>query len=136
LRIFVEIFHERVGGRAVQLVVILFDVLTVVAFAVRQAEEPFLQNGVISVPASQADAEALLVVGVAGDAVFAPAIGARASLIVREVVPGGTIVAVVFADSAPLAFAEVGAPFFPRGVLEGAVVQADAFGICGWGWHG
>jgi hypothetical protein len=34
LRIFIEISHERVRGRAVQVVVILLDVLAVVTFTV------------------------------------------------------------------------------------------------------
>jgi hypothetical protein len=123
-------------GRAVKVVVILFDVLAVVAFAVGEAEESFLEDRIVAIPEREAEAEALLVVGIAGDAVFTPAIGARTSLIVREIVPGGAIVAVVFADGAPLAFAEVRTPTFPRDVLESAVIEADAFGIRDWGWHG
>ena len=70
------------GRRAVEVEVVLLDILAVVAFAVGQAEEPFLQDGVLAVPQRQGEAEALLVVGDAGQAVLAPAVGAGAGLVV------------------------------------------------------
>jgi hypothetical protein len=45
---------------------------------------------------------------------YSPVIGARAGLIVREIVPRVAVLAVVLADRAPLAFAEIGPPLFPR----------------------
>jgi hypothetical protein len=104
IRLFIEIFHERVRGRAVQVVVILFDVLAVVTFTVRKAKETLLQDGVVAIPESQAEAQALLVVGITCDAIFTPVIRARTGLVMREIVPDGALVAVVFADGAPLAF--------------------------------
>ena len=50
LRILVQILHVRMGRRAVEVEVILFDVLAVVAFAVGQPEEAFLEYRVFAVP--------------------------------------------------------------------------------------
>ena len=68
--------------RRVEVEVVLLDVLAVVAFAVGQAEQPLLEDRVLAVPQRDGEAELLLVVGDAGEAVFAPAVGARARLIV------------------------------------------------------
>ena len=88
LRVLVEILHVRVGRRAIEVEVVLLHVLAVVALAVGQSEEPLLEDRILAVPQSHAEAEALLVVGDAGDAVFAPAVGAGAGMIVGEEVPG------------------------------------------------
>src|SRR5262249_12529876 len=88
LRILVEVLHVRMGWRAVEIKVVLFDVLPVVALAVGQAEEAFLENWVLAVPNRQGETEPLLVITDPGQAVLAPAIGARAGLIMAEVVPG------------------------------------------------
>ena len=82
LRILVEVLHVRVGRRAVEVEVVLLDVLAVIALAVGQAEQPLLEDRVLAVPQGQREAEPLLVVGDAGQAVLAPAIGARAGLVV------------------------------------------------------
>src|SRR5690348_10947437 len=54
-----------------------------------------------------------MIVADAGEPVLAPAIGARAGVIVREVVPGVAAFTVVLADGAPLTFAEIRAPALP-----------------------
>ena len=113
LRIFVESPQVGVGGRGVEVPVVLLDVLAVVALAAGQAEQPLLQNRVGAVPEGQGEAEPLLLVGDAQKAVFAPAVGAGASLIMREVIPGGAEFRVVLADGAPLPLREVGPPAPP-----------------------
>jgi hypothetical protein len=60
-----------------------------------QSEEPLFEDGILPVPEGQAEAEALHVVGNACDAVLAPAVGARAGVIVGEEIPGVTVLAVV-----------------------------------------
>ena len=117
LRVLVEVLHVRVRRRAVEVEVVLLDVLAVVALAVGQAEQPLLEDRVLAVPQRQREAEPLLVVGDAGQAVLAPAVGARAGLIVAEVVPGVAALAVVLADGPPLPFAQVRPPLLPRGRL-------------------
>ena len=88
LRILVEVLHVRVRRRRVEVEVVLLDVLAVIALAVGQAEQALLQDRVAPVPQREREAEALLVVGDAAEAVLAPAIRARARLVVGEVVPG------------------------------------------------
>ena len=127
LRILVEILHVRVRRRAVEVEVILLDVLAVIALAVGQAEQPLLEDGILPVPEREREAEALLVVGDAGQAVLAPVIGARARLVVAEVIPGVAVLAVVLAHGAPLAFAEVGPPFLPGSLLLASLFQSFLF---------
>jgi hypothetical protein len=50
LRILVQILHVRVRGRAVEVEVVLLDVLSVISLAVGQAEQPFLDDGVVAIP--------------------------------------------------------------------------------------
>ena len=114
LRILVQIFHVRVGRRAVQVEIVFLDVFSVVAFVVGQPKQPFLENRIVAVPQRDGEAEPLMIVGNSRKAIFAPAIGARASLVMRKIIPGVASLAVVLADCAPLAFAEVGAPLLPR----------------------
>ena len=76
LRVLVEVLHVRVRGRAVEVEVVLLHILAVIAFAVGQAEEPFLENRILSVPQGNREAETLLLVRDAGQPVFSPAIGA------------------------------------------------------------
>jgi hypothetical protein len=51
-------------------------VLPVIAFAVGQAEQTLLEDRVLAVPERQGKAELLLIVGDAGQAILAPAVGA------------------------------------------------------------
>ena len=62
LRILVQIFHVRVRGRAVEVEVVLLDVLAVVALAVGEAVEALLQDRVVLVPQCQRKAQPLPVV--------------------------------------------------------------------------
>jgi hypothetical protein len=65
-----------VRRRAVEVEVVLLDVLAVIAFAVGQAEQALLQDRVFAVPQREREAQPLFVVGNAAEAVFSPAIGA------------------------------------------------------------
>src|SRR5204863_4937461 len=99
--------------RAVEVEVVLLHVLTVVALAVGQAEQPLLEDRVLSVPEPEREAEQHVVVAPARDAVFAANVSARARLIVRDVVPCFDVAADVLANAPPLALAEVRAPLLP-----------------------
>ena len=101
--------YEWVGVR-VEVEVVLLDVLAVVALVAGQAEQALLEDRVAPVPQREREADPLVAVADAGEAVLVPAIGARSRVIVREVVPRGAVGAVVLADGAPGALAEVRAP--------------------------
>src|SRR5262245_35129312 len=116
------------GGSAIKIEVVLLDVLAVVALAVGQPEQALLQDRVLAVPQGQGEAELLLVIGDAGQAVLAPAVGAGAGLVVAEVVPGVAALAVVFADGSPLPLAEVGSPFLPGDLFRSCFFKADVLG--------
>ena len=118
------------GRRAVEVEVVLLDVLPVVALAVGQAEQAFLEDRVLAVPQGQRKAEPLMVVGDPGQAVLTPAIRARAGLVVGEVVPGVAAFAVVLAHGSPLPLAEIGPPLLPGDSARGCV-ESNVFGCHG-----
>src|ERR1041385_6970834 len=96
------------GRRAVEIEVILLHVLAMIAFAVGQTEEALFKDGVLPVPQRQREAELLLVIGNPCQAIFSPAIGARAGLIVCKVIPCIASLAVILAYRSPLSFTQVG----------------------------
>jgi len=131
LRIFIKILHIRVSGRAVQVVIIFLDVLPVIALAVGHAEHPLLDYRVLAVPQRQRKTQPLVIVAETGEAVLTPVIGARAGLVVAEIVPSVPVRAVVLANGAPLAFAEVGSPLPPRHSLLPRFIQPLRLGRLG-----
>src|SRR5215472_12672535 len=98
------------GRRAVEVIVDLLDVLAVVALGVGQSEQALLEDRVLAVPQRQRHAKIEMLVAEAGDPILAPAIGAAARLVVRQIIPGGAVFAVVLAHRAPLPLAEIGPP--------------------------
>jgi hypothetical protein len=127
LRIFVKVLHIGVRRCAVEVEVILLDILTVIAFAVGQPEQAFLEDRVLAVPQGQREAEPLLIIGNAGQTILHPTIGTRARLIVAEVIPGVAALAVVLAHSSPLSLAEVRSPFFPGNLLILCLLKSAVF---------
>ena len=87
LRILVLALQVGVGRRRVEVEPVLLDVLAVVALAVGEAEHPLLQDRIGAVPQREREAQPLALVADAGDPVLAPAVGPRARVLVREVVP-------------------------------------------------
>src|SRR5262249_16922254 len=97
----------------VQVEVDLLDVLAVVPLAVREPEQPLLQDRVAAVPERQREAESLGVVADAGQPVLAPAVGPCDRLVVGEIVPGVAVLAVVVGDGPPLPLAQIRPPALP-----------------------
>ena len=122
LRIFVEHPHVGVGGGAIEVPPELLHVLAVVALGIGEPEHPLLQDGIAAVPQGERQAPELVIVAEARDAVLAPAIGPGPGLVVRHVIPGVAVRAVILPHRAPLPFAEVGPPALPAliGGLETA----------------
>src|SRR5262249_4114090 len=123
-------------GRRVEVEVVLLHVLAVISLGVGKAEEPLLDDGVAAVPEGEREAEPLVVVGDAREAVLAPVVGARARLVVAEVAPGVAVVAVVLAHRPPLPLAQVGAPLAPGDVLLARFGEARALGSVAVVGHG
>ncbi len=91
------------------------DIFPVVSFTAGEAKEAFLEDRITTIPQREREADELLPIGDAAETIFVPAIRLRASVIVREIIPGHTIGAIVLTDCAPGALAEVGPPTFPTG---------------------
>ena len=79
-----------------------------------EAEHPLLEDRVLAVPQRQGEAERLPVVADAGHAVLVPPVGPGPGVVVREVVPGRAVLAVVLPDRAPGPLGQVGTPGAPR----------------------
>src|SRR5689334_12673973 len=62
LRILVKILHVGMRRRAVEVIIILFHIFPVVAFAVGQTKQTLLKNGIFSIPKRQCEAEPLLII--------------------------------------------------------------------------
>src|SRR5271157_867218 len=75
LGVLVQIPHVRMGRRAVEIEVVLLDVLPMVALAVGEAEESFLEDRVLAVPERDGEAQQLLVIRQPGNPVLTPVIG-------------------------------------------------------------
>jgi hypothetical protein len=100
----------------------------VIAFGVGQAEHPLFQEGILAVPQREAEAEMKLLVAEAADAVLAPTVGAAAGVLVREVRPGIALLAIVLADRAPLALAEIWSPAAPATLVRLRLREPAALG--------
>jgi len=57
-------------GRAVEVVVALFDIFAVVGLGVGKAEEAFFEDGIVAIPQGDGEAEELVIVAYTGDAGF------------------------------------------------------------------
>jgi hypothetical protein len=123
LRIVVAPPVPRVARERVEVPPVLLCVLAVVALVAGEPEDPLFQDRVALVPQRKREAEPLLDVGEAGEAVLAPAIRTRARMVVRQVLPRRAAGAVVLADRSPLTLAEIRPPRIPVAALPQAVLE-------------
>ena len=101
------------GGSAVEIEVVFLYVLSVVALVVVESEGSLLYYGIVLIPERKGKTELLLVVGYAGKSILAPAVCAGTGLVVGEVCPGISGIAVILPDRTPLPFTQIRAPFLP-----------------------
>jgi len=87
-----------VGRSGIQIVIQFLDVFSVISLMACHSKESFFENGILAVPERERKTEALMIVGDPGDAIFAPPICARASLLVREMTPGIAISRIILAN--------------------------------------
>ena len=113
LRIVITPAQPGIGRRRVERPPVFLSVLAVIALRPAEAEDSLLENRVASVPERESKTEALLAVAETGQAVFAPAVGARVGVIEGKVAPGVAVGAVVLAHRAPGPVGDVGADEFP-----------------------
>ena len=84
LGVAVEVPRPTVGGCGIKGPPVLLGVLAVVALAIGQAEEAFLEPVVLPVPCGDREIEEPIAVAQPRDAVLAPAIGARMAVLEGE----------------------------------------------------
>src|ERR1700730_6601677 len=100
-------------GCAVQIIVILLDIFPVVALFTGQAKEALLENGVATIPQCQGETDLLVVVADAAQTIFPPTKSPGARLVIRQIIPGCSIGAIVFPHRPPRPFAQIRPPLFP-----------------------
>ena len=127
LRVLVEELHVGVSGRGVEVKIILLDVLAVIAFAAGETEKTLLEDWIFPVPKGEGEANVLVAIRNAPDAVFPPAIGAAARMVVGQVLPSGAVEAIILADRTPLALGEVGSPALPIRFVLAILFQSNFF---------
>src|SRR5262245_28637814 len=95
-----------------------------VALVIGQPEQPLLEDLVLAVPERQRKTQHLVVVADSRQPILSPAIRAGPCLIMREVIPGVAVVAVILPHRPPLPLAQVRAPFAPGRMLFPRLLQA------------
>src|SRR4029077_10282768 len=115
---------ETVRGRAVDVPIEFLHILAVIALRPADAENTFFQKRIALVPKRKGEAKPSFEVGNAADAIFVPAIRTRAGVVVREVIPGVAVRAVIFAYRPPGALGQVRPPEMPR--LRGGLVFLES----------
>src|SRR6516162_11868503 len=113
LRILVKKPHVRVGGRGIEIEVILLYIFAVIAFISCEPEKTLLQDRILAVPQGQSKADQLMTITDTAKPIFAPTICPRARMVMGKIIPGGATGAVVFPHCAPLPLAQVRAPPLP-----------------------
>ncbi len=131
LGIFVKRFQIRRRRRGVEVVVALLHILAVVAFAVGQSEQPFLENWIAAIPERHRETEPALAIGDSQQTIFAPAVCPAASMIVRKILPAIAALRVIFPHRAPLPFGKVRSPTLPILLAKRIFRQTKRFGIHG-----
>src|SRR5262249_46139951 len=94
--------------------IIFLHILAMVSLAWHDAKEAFLEDGIAPIPQGQSEDQDLIAIAPARERILAPAESARTRVVVREIVPGLAVGAVILAHRAPGAFGNVGAPLAPR----------------------
>ena len=129
LRVSVEIVQVAVARCGVPVEVDLFDVFAVIALSGGQSEGSLLEDRIVSIPHSQSETEPLKFIADSAKAVLAPTEGACTGLIMREIVPGIAVGAVVLAHGAPRAVGQIGAPQSPVLLPRTLVRKTQPFGV-------
>ena len=123
LRVVVAPAVPGVAGQRVEVPPVLLDVLAVIRLGPGQPEHALLEDRVAPVPQRERQTQPLFDVAEAGQPVLAPAVGAGACVVMRQVAPGAAVGTVVLANRAPLPFAQVGPPQIPVAGLPQALVE-------------
>src|SRR6516162_8910073 len=122
------------GRRAVEKKIVFFYILAVIPLLIGQTEHPLFKDAILFIPQCHGQADMLLVIAKSTNAVFVPAIGSVAGMVMRKIVPGITVCAVVFAHGSPGALTKIGTPTLPIGLACEILSQATLLSIGGHGF--
>src|SRR4029077_19338234 len=78
-----------------------------------QSEQTLFENGIVLVPEGQCEADHLMAIANAGQAILRPAISTRTCVVVREIFPRVPVSTVVLADGPPGTFGKIRSPALP-----------------------
>src|SRR5262249_20991762 len=117
--------------RTVEEKVVFLDILAVIPLLIRQAKHALFEDRVLCIPQGHGEAEVLLVITKAPHAVLVPAIHPAAGMVVREIVPGVSVGAVLLTHGCLGALAEIGAPALPIGLARLVFYKATSFRVAG-----
>src|SRR6516162_605173 len=126
VRILVQIFHVGMAGRAVEIKVVFFHVLSVISFLAGQSKGAFLQEGISPIPQGQCETEILVAIADSAETVFAPAISTGTGMLVREIAPGFTVGTVVLSHRSPSTLGEKGPPTVPMSDLLAHQIEPES----------
>ena len=129
LRIAIDHPHETVRWRAIDVPIKFLHVLAVISFRAAHAENPLLQERIAFIPKCERKTEPAFVIRNAADAVLVPAIRAGARVIVRKIIPGVAVGAVILAHRAPGALGQIRPPEMPRFGVRLVFRETQLFGV-------
>src|SRR6476660_7605674 len=113
-------------GSVVEVEVILLEIFAVVPLTRCQAEGPLFQDGILTVPQSQAEYQKLIPVADGSQTILSPAIGLASSHVMRQEIPGRSVWAVVLPNRSPRTLADVGTPTPPQQRIASGFQQSAA----------
>ena len=133
LRVAVQDRHVAVCRRRVGVPIKFFHIFAVVALRAGHAEEAFFQKRVALVPERERETKPAFSIANAGEPVLVPAINPRARVLMRKIIPGVSIRAVIFAHRSPRTLRQIRPPKLPRLPARSVFRQSRLFGIhhCG-----
>ena len=114
-------------GSAVEIEVVFLHIFAVIALVAGEPKDPFFQDRIPFVPQRQRKADELTPVADSSEAIFIPAVRARAGMVMGEEFPGIPVGAVVFTHCTPGALAEIGPPTLPVFRFRPGFRQSDFF---------
>ena len=131
--ILVKHLHITVRRRVVEIKVILFDVLAVIALGAGEPKQTFFENGIVFVPKGEGKTQILIAVADASEAVFVPTVCPAVGVFKGKILPRVARGTVVFAHRTPCPFAQVRPPVTPVGAVLPVLEQLLLFGsrFCG-----
>src|SRR4051812_39700996 len=106
------------GRRGVDVKIKFFHVLSMIAFAIGQPVEPFLEYWIFSIPESRGEAKDLVAVAKTGNGFFSPSIRIASCHVMVYKIPGFAIGAIIFSHRTPLPVRNIRTPLFPTFIIR------------------